>query len=155
MVLALADDGTSADVKSRIVAQMLAAGQPRLFRPGKPVMRMNLLRGNHPGHAGEPELHNFVGKRSWLLFRLLELDVNWMQAPVEQWPMDIDYQRFCEFVKNMNVVNDAAERAVKDVTDFADYCQDPDRRDDVVKVVNSHRELIDFRHLTKNEIAQI
>ena len=67
----------------------------------------------------------------------------------------IDNQRFCEFVKNMNVVNDAAGRAVKDVTDFTDYCQDPDRRDDVVKVVNSHRELIDFRHLTKNEIAQI
>ena len=61
----------------------------------------------------------------------------------------------CEFVKNMNVVNDAAEQAVKDGTDFADYCQDPDRHDDVMKIVNSHRELIDFRHLTKNEIAQI
>ena len=65
------------------------------------------------------------------------------------------FQQFKAYILNMNVVNDAAERAVKDVSNFADYCQDPDRRDGVVKVVNSHRELVDIRNLTKEEIARI
>ncbi len=58
-------------------------------------------------------------------------------------------------VSNLNIVNGAAERAVKDVSDFADYSQNAARRDDVIKVVNSHRELVDFRHMTKDEIANI
>ena len=82
VVLSLADDGTSDDTKSRIVARMLAAGQPRVFRPGKPVMKANLLRGRQPE---VPQLYDFAGKRSWLLFHLLELDVAWLHMPVAQW----------------------------------------------------------------------
>ena len=52
-------------------------------------------------------------------------------------------------------MNDAAERAVKDVSDFANHSQDPERRDEAVQVVNSHRELIDFHNLTKEELARI
>ena len=74
---------------------------------------------------------------------------------MDQWEADASYQRFKQCVCNLNVVNDAAERAVKDVCDFAGYSQDPARRDDVIKVVNSHRELVDFRHMTKDEIAHI
>ena len=78
-----------------------------------------------------------------------------MGLPVCQWEADVSYQRFKLCVSNLNVVNDAAERAVKDVSDFAEYSRDAARRDDVVKVVNSHRELIDFRHLTKDQLAHI
>ena len=52
----------------------------------------------------------------------------------------------------MNVVNDAAERAVRDVCDFTNHSQDPAKCDDVVQVVNSHRELIDFRNITKGKL---
>ena len=41
-------------------------------------------------------------------------------------------------MKSMYVVNDSAERAVKDVSDFADYSGDPTRRDEVVHLVNHH-----------------
>ena len=58
-------------------------------------------------------------------------------------------------VSNLNVVNGTAKRAVKDISDFADYSQDAARRDDVIKVVNSHHELVDFHHMTKDEIANI
>ena len=58
-------------------------------------------------------------------------------------------------MSNLHVVNNAAERAVKDVGDIGNYCNEPDRCDDVVHVVNRHYELVDFTHLTKEEIANI
>ena len=152
VVLALADSDTSDDEKSHMVAQMAAVGRPQQFLPRKPAMKPDILRGRQPDG---PELHEFIGERSWLLFHLLNVDVTWMAHPPHQWNQYDGFRRFCTYVENMNVVNDAAERAVKDVTEFANYCQDPDRRDDVIKVVNSHRELIDFAHLTKDEIANI
>ena len=67
-----------------------------------------------------------------------------MQLPPADWSQDADFIRFKSAVHNINVVCDAFESAVKDVSDFADYCQDPDRRDDVVRVVNSHGELFEL-----------
>ena len=63
-----------------------------------------------------------------------------MHLPPAQLPGDGDYIRFQNTVTNLNVVNDATERAVKDVTDFSDYSPYHARRDDVVRVMNSHRE---------------
>ena len=44
-----------------------------------------------------------------------------MYLPPAQWPGDGDYNIFQNTMTNLKVVNDAAERALKDVTDFADY----------------------------------
>ena len=79
-------------------------------------------------------------------------------TPPTEWAHDADLMQFKSAVDNINVVKDSVERAVKDVLDFADYSQDPNRRDDVdhaVRVVNSHRELFDFAHMTKDQIADI
>ena len=152
VVLALVDKHTSDDTKSRMVAAMISAGRPQHFHPGKPVTKPHLLRGRNPD---APQLHEFIGSRSWLLFHLLEVGVEWMQLPPAEWSESHDFRKFEAYVRNLHVVNDAAERAVKDVSDFADYSQDPDRRDDVVRVVNSHRELHDFKHLTKAQIANL
>ena len=91
-------------------------------------MRPQLLQGRQPD---APQLFEFVGSRSWLIFSLLNLNADGMQLPPADWSQDADIIRFKSAVHNINVVNDAAERAVKDVSDFANYCQDPDRQDDV------------------------
>ena len=44
---------------------------------------------------------------------------------------------------------------MKDVTEFVNASKNGGQRDDIVQVVNHHRELVDFRHLTKEEVAQI
>ena len=152
VIFSLADSGTSDDTKARVVASMLAAGRPQDFPPGKPVMKPELLRGRDPD---APQLHEFVGTRSWLIFHLFNLNVDWMQLPPAQWEMNADFNQFKNIVDNLNVVNDSAERAVKDVSDFADYSKDPNRRDDVVRVVNSHRELYDFANMTKDQLAML
>ena len=152
VVLALADNGCDDDVKSRMAARLLACGQPRRFAPGKPVMKMDLLQNKQ---ADTPQLYQFIGRRSWLIFHLLELESAWLALPVNEWQADVGYMRFKQYVSNINVVNDAAERAVKYVSDFANHSQDPEWRDEAVQVVNSQRELIDFHNLTKEEQARI
>ena len=71
-----------------------------------------------------------------------------MQLSPVQWSVKADFVKFKTIVDYMNIVNDRAERAVKDVSDFANYCHD------VVWVVNSQSEIFDF-DLTKNDIAII
>ena len=152
VVLALADPGVSKDLKSQMVTSMMAAGRPQHFHPGKPTLKPEVLQGRQPD---VPQLFEFVGERSWLLFHLLNLGIQWMHQPPAHCIDNAEYRRFQHYIENLAVVNDAAERAVKDVTDFAEYSQDPDRHENVIKVVNSHRELFDFAHLTKDEIGNI
>ena len=56
---------------------------------------------------------------------------------------------------SLKVVNDSAERAVKDVTQFINYSRDAGRHDRAQMVVNHHHQLLDFQHLTKQHIANM
>ena len=153
VVFALADRDVSDEIKSRMVTDMLAAGRPEQFRAGKPNFNIELLEGKHPDDI---QLYKFAGERSWLVFHLLNLDdTAWMQLAPDQWENQESYIRFKDCISSLEVVNDSAERAVKDVIHFASYSHDPTRREDVIRVVNSHRELIDFKHLTKEQMAFI
>ena len=55
-------------------------------------------------------------------------------------------------VHSLKVVNDCAERDVKDVTEFMNYSRDAGRRDHIQMVVNHHQQLLDFQHLTEQQI---
>ena len=45
------------------------------------------------------------------------------------------------------------QKVVKDVSNFEDYRPNPDRRDNLVRVVNSQKELHYFNNLTEAQIA--
>ena len=107
-------------------------------------MKANFLKDKQ---ADTPQLYDFIGSRFQLFFHLAGLDPAWLQFPVQQWDTSQGYQSFKLYVSSMNVVNDAPERTVKDVIEFVYCSQDPGRRDEVFQVFNSHRELINFRHL--------
>ena len=67
----------------------------------------------------------FITERSWLLFHLLESDAVWLHEQHSVWSDYNDYE-FCKsFRCDMMVVNDPAERAVKDVQDCAQMTRDP------------------------------
>ena len=140
--LALCDDETSDEETADIVIEMLNAGRPQQFAPGKPVMETHLL-DSQP--IEEIQLHDFVGEWSWLLLERLDVAVDWMQLPPP-------IPRFQEMVHSLKVVKDCAERAVKDVTEFMNCSRDAGWRDRVQMVVNHHRQLLDFQHLTKQQI---
>ena len=115
-------------------------------------MKVHLLEGRAPNI---PQLYDFIGPRSWLFFDKNEIDTAWLSIHVDQWLADAGLQQIKQPASHTNVLNDSAARAVKDITDFANHPHDPQRRDEVVQVVNSHLELIDFRHLTKYDLAQL
>ena len=66
--------------------------------------------------AEPPRLGDFLTEESWLIFNLLEqskTECKWMLYPCENWPLDPYYSIFQKFVKQVAVVNDASERAIK------------------------------------------
>ena len=79
----------------------------------------------------------------------LDVAVDGMQLPPPIWLQSAPFLRFQEMVHSLKVVNACAERAV---TEFMNYSRDAGRHDLVQMVVNHHRQLLDFQHLTKQQI---
>ena len=59
------------------------------------------------------------------------------------------------FIFNISLIVIVILCCVKNVCDYANYSRDPERRDRAVVVVNHHRELTDFQHLTKEELSKM
>ena len=112
-------------------------------------MKCRLLLNRIPG---EVKLRKFAGEGSWLLFDLLDVDVQWMQNIPTQWPQSSAFQRFKDMIKSLNDVNDCAEHAVKDMTEYLNYSRDAERREHVQMVVSYHWQLTDFKKLTKVQV---
>ena len=67
-----------------------------------------------PEGEPRPSLAKFVNKDSWLMFHLLDLmedadDVEWLSHDVKLW-RGPGHDRFVQFVRNVDVVNDCSER---------------------------------------------
>ena len=69
----------------------------------------------------------------------MDIDTIWMQHQPSDWPASPAFMVFKEIVDNLHVVNDCADRSVKDVTEFINYANDPAGLDRVMMVVNHHR----------------
>ena len=69
-----------------------------------------------------PSLAQFVGRESWLLFHYLGMmnldDMLWLGEKVEDWESFSSFQLFQKFVRDLDTVNDPAERTVKLAQDF-------------------------------------
>ena len=146
MPFSLCNDGVKPETKEAIVAAMITAGRPQDIGYQKPEMKTVIL--------DQPQVHleDFVGEQSWLLFQLLAVNTDWMQTASIHWTQSDQYLRFVNIVKSLKVVNDCAERSIKDVTEFVNYARDRDVRSQAVMVVQHHRQLIDFANLTKLQI---
>ncbi len=152
VLFSLCDNGTTVDVKRELIEALLDSDRLQTFPPMKPLFKTDKLeRKTHD----TPKLRDFVGPRSWLLFDLFDVDVHWMEYAPDDWMSYPEYVRFYKLVNSIICVNDVAERNVQNVCKYAEYSQDPERRNRVVAVVNSHRELVDFSHLTKDELSKL
>ena len=87
-------------------------------------MKKHLLIDQIPGDV---KLHDFVGERSWLIFHLMNIEVDWMQCPPYEWHKYPSYIHFKKLVDSLQVVNDCAERAIKDMTEYLNYSRDAER----------------------------
>lgn len=145
VIFSLFDPNTPDEEKRQISQKLLSFPRPPTFRIGKPVFPVQVLTGNV-----NVSLSSFVGPRSWLAFQILHSDGAWLTQEPADWNSDEEYLRMEKILSSISVVNDTAERGVKDVEDYANSSKDSEHRGRIVLVSNSHRSRIpEFK---KNEM---
>ena len=77
-------------------------------------------------------LASFVGPVSWLAFTLLGIDHDWLDLPPAEWLHDPRYVEMGVIMEDLAVVNDTAERCIKDIQDFAIADRDGNHRGNCV-----------------------
>ena len=117
--------------------------RPQNFRPGKPKFPTDLL-------TDAPRLDSFVGPKSWLLFEKLDANGAWLNSDPTEWENVEEYQRMYNFVRELKVVNDLAERCVKDIEEYKNMAKDSEHRDEILTVASDHRGV--FQDLRKQAL---
>ena len=152
VVLALFDADTSVQERHVLALTLLNTPCPDNFATGKPGQPKFDPVAAHLGDD-RPLLAAFVTERSWLLFHLLESRAEWLGDDLDTWHDNDDYIRCQLLCLDMEVVNDAAERALKDVTDTAQLTRDPAHRDTIIIVRSDHRGRV--ANLRKNNLNNV
>ena len=114
-------------VKEEIAAAIQACENPDKLRVGKPLFQHI---------AKHTTSRNLIGPESHMLFVWFNL------IPVHLWPSDLDLAKAEQFVGSVKVVNDATERGVKLITDYATIITtDKEQRAWLLQGVEHHRKL--------------
>ena len=122
---------------------LLQIPRPRNFPVGKP---------DFPVMTRDTSLESLVGPKSWLLFELLGARSDWLALPPHEWYQDQGYFNMAQVVRQLAVVNDAAERCFKDIQEYANAAQDGQHRENIMLVSGSHR--IKVPGFLKNEMEE-
>ena len=96
--------------KSRMAARILTFSSPEEYPLGKPEFQ-ELTR--------KTELSDLIGPNSYMLFTILGTDYYWLQLSPDKWGDIDDYKEMEEYVRTVKVVNDAAERGIKLISDYS------------------------------------
>ncbi|KAG0725522.1 hypothetical protein GWK47_038490 [Chionoecetes opilio] len=82
-----------------------------------------------------------------------QIPATWLLTEPATWPLSPAYQELKDLTRDMKVVNDSAERAVKDVQEYANMTRDAGHIDDVILVGIDHR--CRLSHLRKADLNDI
>ena len=80
------------------------------------------------------------------------MDGAWLQLPPVEWTRDADYQQMSAILSDLAVVNDAAERCVRDIQEYANAANDGNQRGNIILVSTSHR--VRIPTFLKNEMEE-
>ena len=115
--------------KSSIAARLLS--QPEKIKLGYP---------DFPKLTDKTELRDLVTPDSWQLFDILKMSPDWLALPPAEWDSNPDYIEFRNFVRQVKVTNDCAERGVKLATDYSkSLTKDSQERSKIYQVVEAER----------------
>ena len=116
-------------------------GAASLGKPTFPVMKEGI------------KLSDCIGQKSWLVFDLIGITkAEWLKIPCSLWNEFEDYRRFKQFVENLMVTNDVAERAISTCNRYLDKTKTESARQDNLQVVSYYRKNIP--DLTKKSLSQ-
>ena len=137
VVLSLFNESLSPYIRTVMAKKIFSTNRLQTFPITKPVFPKIAI-------DNIPELYDFIGPNSWLIFSLLKLDRNqdWMQLPSQYWDLMTDYRTARDFVRSLEVTNDCAERGVKIINDFKDVTEDEEQLQYALQVIEHHRRLV-------------
>ena len=139
VVFALWDEDLPNSERRAIALKLASTPPPATWTTVKPELHYALPHLSR--FPTTPKLKDCVGERSHLLFHLLQVGSHWLRLPVRVWSTDLEYVRIRDFLKDLQVVNDCAERCIKDINDYRNQTTDAEYREDILLIVN------DFRHV--------
>ena len=97
-------------------------------------------------------LSDSVGTGSLYMFDIMGFKKDWLRKPIHLWKDDSDYMEMKNYVKNLLVCNDPAERGVKLVSEFIGcLTKDSAHREDLIQVVEAHRK--QFPDVSKSSLS--
>ena len=146
VVFGLFDDELSLTERKAMAEKLLSIRRPKSFRPSKPTFPTDLM-------SNDPTLDVFIGPKSWLIFEKLNANGEWLEDDVEDWQDNEEYGRMKHLLMDLKVVNDLAERCVKDVEEYANASKDPEHRDNILLVATDHRGL--FQDTRKGSLDRV
>ena len=140
VIFALVDENLQACQREAMARKLHGVKRDRI-EMGKPVFPFIDLRQTD---LGLPDMSCFVDTNSWLVFDLLGLEgpQDWLIIPSTLWDKFAEFRKLQEFVRNISVCNDVAERGVALMTQYIDTAQSEDQRQALLQVVEFHRSLI-------------
>ena len=156
--LALADETLSADQRSWIATGLSSTPRPESHPIGKPTFPdLSTWKDKLWVKDKLPDLSTMLGPGSWLLFDKLELrddDMAWLQLDPLAWDDMPGYVKFRDFVKNLTIVNDPAERGVGLIKQFIATFQNEQSCQETLLAVSKHRKVVS-KNSKKEDLSKI
>ena len=139
VVLALFDSNVPNKDRQDMADRLLLLKPESL--PTMPVNRFGKGYGKprFPSLDADTSLADLLGHDSWFTVQMLKLDVSFLDLPVFEWEETESYSDGLKIIKNVKVLNDSAERAVKLTTDFIDKARSEDHFQNILQVVEKER----------------
>lgn len=101
----------------------------------------------------DKDLSHFVTPRTMKFFHRLGIDIDFLKADPSEWNERTDYKAGILVCQQITVVNDAAERAVKLITDFnRSLTYDEEGKQYLIQVVEHYRQT--YSSHTKSSLLQ-
>ena len=93
------------------------------------------------------QLQDFVGEQSSILFKITGSNYDWLKENPILWSSNESYNKMESFVKDMKVINDPAERAIKLMSDYTDrIVNDEEQKQFLIQSIEENRGLLpDFK----------
>ena len=155
----LADDG-SPD-RDAVASTLLEQDRSVELVPAKPVLHKVTEERYWPDDGVMPSLARFVGPKSWLIFKALNLsdaELDWLKFRSCEWEKFSGFKKFQHFVKHLAVVNDNGERGVKAVQEVIGRTRLEPHRQNLLLSIADERKSHPNRgkgNVTKEKLADI
>jgi hypothetical protein len=133
--LCLFGQGLTVNEKVNVAKQLYKyVSKGKCMEKGQPIF---------PKFKKNCRLEDLVGKKSCILFEIMQSSYEWLQTKPTEWNNNEDYKRMETFIENLKVVNDPAERAIKLISDFKDSITDDEKQKQfLIQVVEENRRLL-------------